>query len=83
MNLFIELINVENFVSGLEVKASLMEPLSAGSGRKMIIVNENADSKLVLSYFLFARSTARPGWLGILDADVLDRVSDAVVFEQH
>lgn len=63
------------------MEAGFVEPLSTLPSGEMIIIDEYADSEFAHSDFFFAGFAGGPAWLGVLDADVFEGVSDVEVFE--
>jgi hypothetical protein len=81
VDFFIEALKFEYFMPGLEMEASLMEPLGALTSREMIIIDENTDSEFLHADFVFALFTGSPSGLCVLNCDILIGVSDVKVFE--
>lgn len=81
VDFFIEALKFEDFMPGLEMEASLMEPLGALASREMIIIDENTDSEFFHSYFVFALFAGSPSGFCVLNGDILIGVSDVKVFE--
>lgn len=83
MDFFVQFIKIQDSMSWFEVKAWFMIPHCSLSRRKMIIINKDSDSQLILTNFLFTCATCTSSWFCIFNAYILNWVSDTIIFKHH